>query len=111
MIRELYEWLFERERLGGAKRSNQWPSVRKVHLSRHPDCEACGRKKAFLKTLQVHHCQPFHLNPLLELDFSNLITLCDDCHILLGHLRSFKSFNKDIRDDARALLAKIVARP
>lgn len=102
---------FSFDRTLGGLRSNQWPTVRKQYLSLHPDCEACGRKKELLKPLQVHHCEPFHLRPELELKISNLITLCDDCHILLGHLRSFKSFNKDIRDDAARLLAKIASRP
>lgn len=107
----LWEWLFERERLGGRVRSSKWSGVRKDYLILHPNCEACGRKKELLKPIAVHHCEPFHLRPELELMASNLISLCDYCHLTLGHLRSFKSFNVDIREDAARLLAKIAQRP
>lgn len=102
---------FNRERLGGAMRSPMWNEVRRDYMILHPDCEACGRKNSRLSPLQVHHCEPFHIKPELELDPRNLITLCGDCHLILGHLRSFKSFNKDIRADAKVLLEKIKARP
>lgn len=97
----------------GTARSGHWPTVRKQHLELHPVCELCdGSEK-----LEVHHVQPFHLHPDLELDPNNLITLCEadkdgvNCHLLFGHLGNFKSFNKDVRADAAEWSTKIKQRP
>ena len=84
------------------KRSNQWPTVRKNFLEAHNVCSVCGGKKK----LEVHHVQPFHEKPELELEESNLITLCEDwsygvnCHLLVGHLGNYKNVNPDVRKDA-----------
>jgi hypothetical protein len=62
----------------------------------------------------VHHIHPFHLYPNLELEPSNLLTLCEtggNCHIMLGHLKNWKSYNLGVRKDAEVLLQKIKARP
>lgn len=96
-----------------AKRSGHWPTVRKTHLEAHPTCELCGGQAK----LEVHHIRPFHLHPDLELDPSNLITLCEankdgvNCHLLFGHLGSFKSFNVSVLVDAKIWLRKIMTRP
>jgi hypothetical protein len=86
-------------------RSTHWHTVRAAHLIHHPCCEVCGAKK----NLEVHHIKPFHENPELELDPSNLITLCEnrDCksHITLGHLGNYKLSNPHVREDA-ALMKK-----
>ena len=78
-------------------RSPEWEGVEKKHLLEEPKCQWCGGTT----DLQVHHMQPFHLHPELELDDSNLITLCEDsatdCHLRNGHLGNWKSFNPDIR--------------
>jgi hypothetical protein len=63
----------------------------------NPSCEACGSKKK----LEVHHLIPFHLAPDLELDPSNLMTLCDgggkygmkSCHLFFGHGGAWQRFN------------------
>lgn len=80
----------------GNGRSPQWPKVRKAHLKLESKCAWCGGTKS----LEVHHIQPFHLHPELELDPSNLITLCegkDKCHLEHGHLGSWKQENPEIR--------------
>lgn len=86
----------------GSARSPQWPRVEKEHLLHEPACAACGHRG---KGLQVHHVKPFHLHPNLELDPSNLITLCEikgrDHHLLLGHLDEWESYNVNVRDDVR----------
>lgn len=81
-------------------RSSGWSKVRREHLLAHPDCAACGKKT--LTGMQVHHIKPFNLHPELELDPKNLITLCSDpqCHLLMGHLDSFKSYNVNVIEDA-----------
>lgn len=93
----------------GAKRSAQWPGVRKAHLATNPTCSVCGGKNK----LEVHHMMPFHLDPSLELNPSNLITLCESkksgitCHLFFGHLGSYKRFNPRVMDDSKTWQAKL----
>ena len=63
------------------ERSSEWQAVRNDFVKRHPFCAACGSNKA----LNVHHIEPFHLRPELELDEWNLITLCRRHHFEIGH--------------------------
>lgn len=88
----------------GAKRSSKWPTVEKHFREGHPTCAACGSKDR----LNVHHCKPFHLNPSLELDTDNLITLCmstKECHLHIGHGGSFKQYCPEVRKYAADALA------
>ena len=101
---------FEGDSLG-AVRSPRWSEVRNAFLKANPECEACGSKGKLLTPLNVHHCTPFSQDKSLELQESNLITLCQRCHLLLGHLGSFRSWNVDIRTDARIWRGKIEERP
>ena len=97
----------------GSKRSSHWPSVRKHHLEQFPVCEVCGGSD----DLEVHHVKPFHLHPDLELEDSNLITLCEskkngvNCHLFVGHLGSFKSFNESVKEDAKKWNIKLKDKP
>jgi 5-methylcytosine-specific restriction protein A len=94
-------------------RSPKWDGVRTKHLKAHPKCAACGS----VKTLEVHHIVPFSDNPALELDPKNLITLCEStsngiiCHLCVGHLGDYKSYNKDVILDAASWLTKFKGRP
>src|SRR3990167_985333 len=97
--------------LGGMGRSYKWPAVRKAFLAGHPNCEVCGGKGTFLKPLNIHHCQPQHLFPDLELLSENLLTVCREHHFFVCHLNSWKSWNKNVRDDARFWRQKIINRP
>ena len=63
------------------ERSSEWQAVRNDFVKRHPFCAACGS----IKALNVHHVEPFHLRPELELDEWNLITLCRRHHFEIGH--------------------------
>lgn len=96
-----------------ARRSGKWRTVRAEHLRLHPSCAVCGG----VEKLEVHHKRPFHLQPELELDPANLITLCEanrdgvNCHLFVGHLGSFKSFNLNVETDALAWQQKIESRP
>lgn len=91
-------------------RSPHWPKVRAEHLKRCPTCAACGGKD----NLQVHHVQPFHLHPDLELDDANLITLCEKpghcCHFVFGHNYNWKTWNPHVREDAARQLRRVKAR-
>ena len=86
-----------------ALRSPKWPEVERAHLDAEPRCQWCsGQMRP-----QVHHIAPFHLHPELELEQSNLITLCEDggdlnCHFIHGHLRNWRSFNPYIREQCNS---------
>ena len=119
MIEQILIYLLEkwknRESLKtfGAERSPMWRKVRSEHLKKFPNCAVCGGTE----TLEIHHKLPFHLDPKLELDPKNLITLCESgrngivCHRGIGHLGSYQSYNKDIEKDAKWLKEKIKNRP
>lgn len=77
-------------------RSSQWSTIRKHYLESHPECEACGTRE----DLNVHHVKPYHTNPELELDISNLITLCRKHHLEIGHRGNWKDANPYVREDA-----------
>ena len=84
-----------------SKRSSHWETVRRHWLKYNSECAACGSKEK----LQVHHIKPFHLNPSLELDFTNFITLCEkkgglQCHLNIGHCGNFKKENPNVIADA-----------
>lgn len=90
----------------GVPRSSAWPKVRAAHLQANASCEACGQRDA----LEVHHVQPFHLRPELELDPTNLMTLCaDPCHIVHGHLMAWSRHNPTARIDVRQYRATLEA--
>jgi hypothetical protein len=85
-----------------AKRSGHWATVRKHHLEKFGECAVCGDTKS----LEVHHIQPFHEHPELELEPSNLITMCESksygiiCHLLIGHNGNYKNINPNVVKDA-----------
>lgn len=97
----------------GSQRSSHWSTVRKQYLAAHGMCAACGGSKK----LEVHHKKPFHLDPALELDPSNFITLCEagkggiNCHLAIGHLGDFKKYNPDVEADAASWKAKRASAP
>ena len=84
----------------GHRRSPHWEAARAKHLRRESVCQACGGTQK----LQVHHKRPFHLHPELELEDSNLITLCEkrsrDCHFHFGHFFNWSWFNPSVVEDA-----------
>jgi 5-methylcytosine-specific restriction enzyme A len=77
----------------GVERSSHWPTVQHNHLKLNPTCACCNGTT----NLNVHHRKPFHLFPELELEPTNLVTLCmdgdKDCHIKIGHGGNFKAYN------------------
>jgi hypothetical protein len=69
-----------------------------------------------MKRLQAHHIKPFHLFPELELVESNWVPLCEgnpsmNCHLVLGHLGNFASYNLLVVADASKWLARMLGRP
>lgn len=93
--------------LFGEPRSGHWPTVRAAYNRAHPFCEACGTPNDG----NVHHVVPFHDNPALECDPSNLIRLCRDDHFNIGHHRNWKSSNPNVRADAAKKLSETRSNP
>ena len=93
----------------GIKRSSKWQTVRKHFLEQNPYCAVCESTKQ----LEAHHIIPFHLDPKLELDINNLITLCEskkygiNCHLLIGHLGNYKTSNQNCKVDAEVMNMKL----
>lgn len=99
---------FLRTVIAANNRSPEWPNIRKQHLIKQPFCQACGSKK----NLEVHHIEPFHVNPSRELDPNNLITLCGkNCHLVFGHLMDYSSWNTRVVEDSEVYLNKVKNRP
>lgn len=105
----MFSWLKHlADTFGSKPRSRDWPRVRREHLRGEPACAACGRNR----DVEVHHIIPFSVDPSLELDRSNLVTLCaDPCHLLFGHLLNFRRFNPHVRQDAAAFLRRMRSEP
>jgi 5-methylcytosine-specific restriction enzyme A len=94
----LWDWLcglFGHPVWGGARRSPQWGKVRDMVLE-DATCAACGTGNG----LEVHHIEPFHVRPDLELEPSNLIPLCKHCHFVFGHLGCWRCHNPLVSMDA-----------
>jgi hypothetical protein len=96
----------------GARRSPEWYKQSREFLEGKA-CAACGGSER----LQVHHILPFHLFPGREMDPTNWLVLCEslahgvNCHLFLGHLGNFKSYNSTAKEDAGEWLEKIKKRP
>ena len=95
--------------LRGASTIHPLADVRKEHLKKASGLRSCGGRKE----VEVHHIRPFHLDRALELEPTNLITLCNHlrCHLLIGHLGSYRSWNVDVRKMAASMLRLIANRP
>lgn len=66
-------------------------------------CRACGGARK----LELHHIQPVHIYPELELVPANVITLCmgpHRCHFEVGHLCNWDNWNTNVVADAAAEL-------
>lgn len=93
----------EYDKTGGKPRSPKWRKVREEFIRENPTCALCGGTD----DLDVHHVKSFALYPELELEKSNLITLCTPHHLLGGHLMSWKKTNSTVREDCTAWYNKI----
>jgi len=111
-LQNLWERLFESDRLGGMARSGSWGKFKRDFEKSCPkQCAICGNKKS-----QLHHVTPFSVDPSMELDVTNVLWLCEGLGTLnhhrgVGHLGSFLSYNKEIFTDARIWFNKFQHRP
>ena len=92
----------------GAARSGRWPTLEANWLKVHRSCAACGTTE----NVSVHHKKPFHLHPDLELDSTNLITLCEkhSCHLMIGHAGDWHAYNPRVETDAAVMLKRVETR-
>lgn len=87
-------------------RSGSWRRLRIAFLQINPTCAACGSSRSVIP----HHIIPFTVDPSLFLVIENLLPLCDPggvdrgCHLRIGHLGSFTTWNPDAVDQARKSL-------
>lgn len=91
-------------------RSPKWAAFAKRFI-KGKACAVCGRSEQVVP----HHKKPFHLFPELELDESNLIPLCEgrtvNCHLAVGHLFRWQSWNEAVDVDAAYIRQKVAGRP
>lgn len=88
--------MFKKIKYAFQGRSPKWYEVRKSHLLLQISCRACESRKK----LEVHHIEPFDLKPELELEPSNLITLCRKCHLIFGHFGNYRTYNPNVVSDS-----------
>ena len=106
-IRNHYEEQ-KKERISNSKRyqtkwqkyyqSNSWKLLRESKINANPLCENCMKYDIVTSADEVHHIKPFGTGKTqterwnLLLDYSNLISLCKDCH--LEFHRQLKTHNE-----------------
>jgi len=88
-------------------RDGRWPELRERWLKAHPRCAVCGTTAGVVP----HHIRPVHVWPEQELLWSNLLSLCGRCHLLIGHLGAWASWNPDVVKDAAGWSERIRRRP
>jgi 5-methylcytosine-specific restriction enzyme A len=104
LIQKKLEW--------GQRRNPKWSKESKEWMGDKP-CAVCGG----IKNRNVHHMVPFHIDPSREMDSTNWIVLCDadkngmNCHLSMGHLGNYKSYNSNVVFDAQYWNARIKNRP
>lgn len=91
-------------------RHHRWKTLRDEFLKMNPTCAVCGKKTE----LVVHHKLPFWKFPQKELDWDNLITLCENqnlnCHFVIGHLMDWTSYNPKINEDIEYFKNKLISK-
>lgn len=83
--------------VGGKPRSPQWPKVEAEHKRKENSCRCCGTRN----NLQVHHIKPYHKFPELELEDSNLMTVCQNCHFVICHENNWGNWVVDVEDQVQ----------
>lgn len=83
-------------------RNREWDGLRNKFLMVHKECLACGKKD----NLRCHHIKSISDYPELELEWGNLIALCDRCHLVIGHLNSWHLINTSVVEDSKLLRSR-----
>lgn len=71
-------------------RSFAWPVFRKRYLADR--CSACDTKN----DLELHHIIPYAVDKSLELEPTNVVTLCPKCHLIFGHFGNWQLYNPNV---------------
>ena len=88
------------------RRDPRWSTARKDYLKHHPVCVACGTKNK----LEVHHVIPVHVDKGRELDPTNMITLCQDDHLVFGHFHDWQAWNPAAAVDTKNYMLLLTMR-
>ena len=79
------------------KRHKWWNKLKQKYLQENPKCEWCGQDAD-----TVHHIIPVHVNRDLEMEESNLMSLCDNrtrkCHFIVAHYCHWVKYNDKIKE-------------
>ena len=87
-----------------ARESWACSKAKREHLRRHPACACCDCKASFLRlALQAHHIVPVQSAPERAADPANLITLCVGCHLRVGHMGNWHSWNGNLIETIMAI--------
>jgi 5-methylcytosine-specific restriction endonuclease McrA len=95
------------EKTSSVKRHTDWIRLEKAFLYKNPRCVICKSKQR----LQVHHKIPLEIDRSKELELSNLVSLCERCHLFVGHLGLWNSWNPDVEKDIEIWKNKFNKRP
>jgi len=87
-------------------RHKDWSRESKLFMKSFRFCVCCGNK-----TQVVHHVFPVHAYPDLEMEKSHWRAVCHRCHLLVGHLNLFASWNVKFDEDASLIRSRILTRP
>lgn len=71
--------------------TTEWKKLRQKKLFKNPLCEECLKQDIIKPATQIHHITPLKTGQNIEqiihlgLDFTNLMSLCTDCHNAKHH--------------------------
>jgi 5-methylcytosine-specific restriction enzyme A len=83
-------------------RSARWQRLRAQHLKQHPLCTRCAAKGKTALASEVHHRIACHDDAHLQMDPSNLESLCAPCHAPMRH-DDRRGYSKAIDTDGQPL--------
>lgn len=72
-------------------RSKEWLLLRSVKLNNNPLCEVCLKNNKVKSAQDIHHIKDIKDRPDLRLDYSNLQSLCYECHNNITITNQFNS--------------------
>ncbi len=87
------------------RKQRKWLDVSRKYRRENPRCAICGTTA----NIEIHHILPFKEHPELELEPSNLISLCgkwNNCHLIHGHLGNYNNYNRNLLQTIQSLKNK-----
>lgn len=79
-LTKLLAWIRD-DKLVKFYQSTRWRYLR-AHRLKHDnfECQLCKAEGKATRARMVHHIEHVRDNPMLALDFNNLLSLCNTCH-------------------------------